>query len=459
MKLDISPRYKRATADMPGDNVVRDAILEESSAFAFKTVLEGKGGPFGAQLWAVNKQTGEMVLFGSLDQMQDSNAVVSKGIASAHAEAENLSEKNRKRATLFFAENQTENMDWELLQISSGESCPSCRSKQILFAQELKSNGLIANQGFNVLFKGTYEQTHQVAKFNDQPLDMAFRVIDQLGLLDKPEGLFGLQKAIQDNVLLNHMATMKEPQLIYNAVDMVKSTDISSEVVSLFEKAGDGPFAVILTKEGKILSYAADEREYPGQFEKSAIISALHQASQSRRAAGAFASWDLEGATLITNIRDIGPSAYAETLWSSLSGVQVIEEFTSDDIDMAAREIENISNREAFQLVAAEYNIPGAAINVRFNDRFKNQMPEETLKFDGYTNPEFVLWDAQMKREQLLQRQVERLEQFQNRGFLGFSLFDGQKFHDVSFKDFIQSSDQSTNYDARAEQVPEAHAE
>ena len=82
--LPLKPRFTQALTSLPENNDTWKILLDQSDNFAFKTAIDQKGGPFGAQLWLYNPEKKQLVLVGE----EDSNAVVSKGIASAHAEAE-----------------------------------------------------------------------------------------------------------------------------------------------------------------------------------------------------------------------------------------------------------------------------------------------------------------------------------------------------------------------------------
>src|SRR5438132_1406714 len=128
----LTPRFKTAAAGLPGDPKLWDAALDESDRFAFEMAnTDDDHGPFGAQLWLVNEATSDYRLV----KGQNSNAVVIKGDAGAHAEAENLSPERREDTREFLQEHRNEG--WQIVQVSSGESCPSCRSKQTQFFNEL----------------------------------------------------------------------------------------------------------------------------------------------------------------------------------------------------------------------------------------------------------------------------------------------------------------------------------
>lgn len=448
MTLSFVPRFRTANAVIPGNPVFWQAVLEESDRFAFETAQAEKGGPFGAQLWAFNKRTSEYVLIADPENMQDSNAVTSKGIASAHAEAENLSPENRERGKAFLQQHKTDDFDWDIVQISSGESCPSCRAKQVIFAQELKADGLIAQNGFHVLFKATYEQTAEIAGFNDKPFDLTFRAIAQLGMIGKQDWLFSVEKNLRSNPDTGIL--IERGQLVFNPVSLAPPQELEDGDLLLMKRFNRYPVARVLSKEGEVLG--SETQQQPGQ---NAIIGALQNAALVQRSKGVFESWDLNGAVLQTNIRDIGPAAYAETLWYNLSGIEVIENLNTPEIDAQATEITGMSNAKAWELVAAEYNVSGAPINVAFATELSNQTAARSLSVDGASSVAHLFWNAAMAKEALLRRQVGRLKKLGESGIEKFYIFDGGKIFEAPLHQLVQANDRSSDYDGkRAEPSP-----
>jgi hypothetical protein len=432
----LNPRYEDAKAQTPGNPDFWAAMLDQSDNFAFQTARDGKGGPFGAQLWLYNPSTDKYLLVGTPEQPEDSNAVVSKGMASAHAEAENLSPENRRKVFDFLQQNRGQG--WHVVQASSGESCQSCRSKQVLFAEELKAKKLIDQDGFHVVFKATYDQTKRDANFNDAPYDMAFRAIAHLGLLDKPAGLFGLDAAIKEDAVLQGL--VRTGDLIYNPVTRVDKNAVSPNVQRIFETAGHHPVAIVVSKEGDPLSYGIDLRDPDWADginlpEKTAIVSALRDAAQQLRKQGIFESWNLNGARVITNITDIGPQAYGETLWCNLSGIEVVPEYGGEIVDMLAQEVPGVSNRETFKKAAQDYNVEGASIGVEFRGD-----PESASIAHQY-------WAVHTRREALLNQQAERVAGLHRiqAGFLGATT-------PLRLTDIVESSLQRTHYDGKQAQ-------
>ncbi len=150
--------------------------LEATDAFATENVRKGYGGPFGAALHIIDLDTGKAIQIGSLA----ANAVLKTGIASQHAEAEVLSPDNqralREQLTTLRSQNRT---NLAVICTSSGQSCPACQAKQEIVARDLAIDGLLEKGRFVVTYGATFEDTAQIAGFNDAPyvLDNLLRLL------------------------------------------------------------------------------------------------------------------------------------------------------------------------------------------------------------------------------------------------------------------------------------------
>ena len=451
MSILLTPRFKTALSDgMPGNPVFWEMMTNQSDMFAFHTANitredpYGKGGPFGAQLWLVNRQANDYILIGTAEEPEDSNAVVSKGQASAHAEAENLSPEKREQVRDFLKENK--NQGWEIVQVSSAESCPSCRSKQVTFANELIDAGLIKAGQFHVVFKATYAQTKKDANFGDEPYDQTFRAIKELGVLETREGLFGLEKTLKADAQAS--AQIDSGELIYTPVNAVQDGDVPGPVFDFMRIAGEQPIAVIVHPDGRILSQAWDNRDAANDGinlpEKTAIVSAIEKASITlRESADKFESWDLEGATVYTNISEIGPMAYAGLLWSNLAGVKVVESMATDLVNEIAREVPEMDNRTLFKQVAADYDSSTSPLSVVFNGD-----PNEA-------SAAHLLWKARMQAEKIKNAQDGRLQALaaSPAGLPRIRTIDGQT---ITLGRLVETSDFSSDYDGAKAAQPKA---
>jgi hypothetical protein len=446
---DLPPRYLKADAKLPGDELFWRTLVEQSDIFAYSTAKKGadgfpKGGPFGAQLWLWHEEQGP-VLVGTADHPEASNAVVSKGLASAHAEAENLSPENRDKVIEFLANEKAKGRDgWKVVQVSSGESCPACRSKQVLFALELEKRGLIRRGDFHVAFKATYEQTQQVAGFNDEPYDNTFRVMD--GLLqnksmhhmsdfDKAVG-----KAVERDRHLNYMyhsGKIVHVPVLWGQVNE-KAPRKLAQIFKTETNFGGGfvsPSAAIISRDGqRILGVGRENRVGEGNgkksyaFESGAVVRAIHAASAELRQEGQFNSWDLNGAILLTNIFDLGPLAFSEALWSNLSAIVLLQNL-ADSNPGAVREFIGVTNSTLFNMVAADYNSDDSPVRVTHLG----------AKLDSTAHQ---LWQAQQSQEEILSEQALRLQELNG---VRFRYIDGGE---AALSEFVQHSDvPSTHYD------------
>lgn len=423
----MAPRHRGATAALPGDPAFWQLALDECDNFAFKTARDSQGGPFGAQLWLFHPDRDECVLVGTGDHRQDANAVLKRGNASAHAEAESLRPENRARV-IAFLEKRAE-PGWRVVQLSSGESCPSCRAKQTLFALELVARGLIAPGDFHVAFKTTYQQTAAIAGFSDAPMDRTLGAILEMGLLQS------------GGVLTFEEAVAHEPGLIacMSAAEMLPLVTGSGSLAwreaakPVLEQAGNRPCAVILDRNAQaVLSWAVDARSAQDRInlpEKTAILGALYNAAAEQKRQGDPEPWKLKGARLVTNFKHIGPTAFAECLWFDIGEVYADSRLIGADIEVAAAEYPGLDNKALFAMVAGPYNTGGAPIAT-------------THLGDGQTpSIAHLYWQAHRAREALLREQAQRREAL---GAVRTSYIDGKP---LSLTDLAECQTTSTHYD------------
>lgn len=445
----LVPSFQMANANLPGNSLLWEALLNQSDIFAFETAqyrntdfgFIPKGGPFGAQLWLYHPQ-GDLVLVGTEQRPEDSNAVVTKGLASAHAEAENLSMSNRVQVAEFLSRNKN---GWKVVQISSGESCPACRSKQVIFANDLIAAGLIEKGDFHVAFKATYDQTRDIAGFNDAPYDNTFRSLDHLkrgGQISNFSDL-GAAMSVDAQVSQLHRAGQLVHVPVYEGVLNEKAAASLDANFGIF---GNKPAAAIVSPDGQeILSLESvntslDERAV---FENNAIVGAIQSASRYMRAEkGKFmGAWDLERSVLVTNIAaaDLGPLSIAEALWSNLSGVVSLVDRPA--LSELTRESSEYSNAQLFDMVAAPYNDEVSPIQVTYLGAGQESVAQH-------------LWGVQQARlEPVLSAQAERLRVLDG---VDFSYIDGKK--NVPLSELVQHNPGGdAHYDgAQAGQVEEA---
>lgn len=425
------PRYKTAKSEPPGSRIFWEVMLDQSDVFAYNTANAGKGGPFGAQLWLVNLALDHYIIVGGEENREDSNAVISKGMASAHAEAENLCLEKRQQVIEFLESHRNEN--WKVVQVSSGESCPCCRSKQILFSHELIELNLIKNGDFHVIFKGNYIQAKNIAGFSDAPYDQAFRAISSLGILDKEVGLVSLEKEIFNNPVTSAQVTSGE--LIYIPVNQKLSHNIAESIKNIFLEK-DEPLAIVLDLNGNIISLSYDERDVDNYStsgpEKTAIIAALHKAAiEFRNTKGKYDAWNLRRSVVYTNIADIGPISYSECLWYNISEIIIISDMTNSIVERLAQEMSNTRNRTFFKQVAADYDSDILSLKVSYLGGLE----------EG--NVAYSLWKAKMAMEKIKNKQASRIKD------LAKHHVESLEGNGIELSSLVENSNYNSHYDGK----------
>lgn len=306
-------------------------FLKKTDEFAEANVKRGDGGPFGASLHVFSENIHQKWLnVGPLA----ANAVLKKGMASAHAENEVMSPENVNELKATLTKCGSGAM---VVLASSGESCPACHAKEEILARTLKAEGLIEDsQQFLVIHGATYEQTRTVAGFNDEPY-----------LLD-------MQKP--------------EDQRLVKAAEAAVA-DVPEAVANIFA-AAETPVAVVV-KDGKVLGFGFADRE--NDLMATAEVSALRDACTRRKDAGQDQPWNLEGATLYTSTKDAGPLAYAECLWANVTSFVTVNH--PRQAEFATQEAPGIDNKALFAVVANRpYNGYKSAIHVAdFSQGFENR--------------------------------------------------------------------------------------
>lgn len=305
--------------------------LKRLDHFAADSVRAGTGGPFGAELFVFDATAGELI---SLSGPQG-NAVLSKGIGSAHAEAETLTADSERRALDLLT--QRPDNDLRLVQVSSAESCPACRAKQIAFLHRLRDQGWPKDQRLEVVFSVTYEESALVGGFNDKPYheDMVERDRSQL-------------------------ITLRE--LIFN--------DLPLAIRRAVETAGldgsDQPFAAVSLpdpdhpKRQRIIVRGSGD---PAAGHFTVEVKAMHDGASLRRAVGAATPWNLaeQGkALLVTTARAVGPLMTTDGHWSGISEIWLVQ-----DRPPTQAESPLVDNAELMRRARLPYNHPDADLRVR----------------------------------------------------------------------------------------------
>ncbi len=313
----------------PPQELLRN-LLDRTDRFAVETVKAGQGGPFGASIHIYEPALGKTLEIGGLA----ANAVLSKGMASAHAENEVISPENVAeliKQLQFFNPNTV-----QVILSSSGQSCPACTAKEEILARYLIAKNLILPGNFFVTYGATYRDTKEIAEFDDEPykLDMG-------------------RPAHSRKIRLNSMKLASTP----------------ADIQKIF-KGASAPVTIIYRK-GQILSIGHDLRRVSGDMMATAEVSAIRAASLAAKDNGKDEPWNLLKATLFTPAVDIGPMAYAEGQWSNLKEIVSVTGLSLNQQKL--NEASKISNTALFNIVASPDDKASDVITIIKIEPFKNR--------------------------------------------------------------------------------------
>ena len=341
-----------ATDRVAYDNVTHDnngySILDHEGRF-----VPGKhprGGPFGAAL-AIATPSGGLEIIGEMR----GNNVVGSGIASTHAEHEAMRPDNVEKLINRLVIHQQNGEDPTVWMISSGQSCTTCHTKQEILARDLVTKGLIKAGQFKTLFGATYDETFDIAQFNDAPY--ADAMVFEARFPGHTHGL--IQHRIQP--LAEVPETVREQLNLNNAA------------------------LAMIVRDGQIYATGTDTRQ-PYDLFATPEANAVRAACQRFRREGQFASWEIDG-TLYTTTYEVGPLLFAEAGWTGIRQVvTVVMPQGQREKQFQNFEAFGLSNRRFLEVVAGGYLQPEAAIKVFRDMDFVNRaQPKwaEMLKTNG----------------------------------------------------------------------------
>jgi tRNA(Arg) A34 adenosine deaminase TadA len=322
---------------------------------AAANVAAGLGGPFSASVLILTRgRKGAYRVSHTLPPT--SNAVLSTGRASAHAEAQAMSPlalrsietKLRKILTT------REQADPRLVFLSSAQPCMACLSKIEIFARHLASFGLLEPRHFTLVYGAPFAETEKIAGFNDYPYALDF-------------------------VRAGDDERNTRPLLV--PIERVAFRALP-ETLRLALSIGGGARALVVGKSGRILAFGEDERARSGLFATAECV-ALANASRVQRDLGMEAPWDLRGATLYTLTQDVGPLAYAEAQWYGVGRIVCVPPGARGLLLAQTHESRDCRNAFLFSALADGFNNPKSALAV-FRDETHENVAQEAwfLKTD-----------------------------------------------------------------------------
>lgn len=342
----LTVSFEHAGYHIPdGFKTILQDYLQQTDDHALESVRRNIGGPFGARFVIVTKDglvhpVGQNV----------GNAVVSSGIASRHAESENWTQN---WDALVEKLEDLKGQEKTLIELSSGESCINCHTKQELGFEKLRKMGLLSdNDGSEVVFGASYRQTADVAGFNDLVYLIALQKIK------------GFELDAGDHNPL-HEADIDEGKKLSEMYSHTKQSieKIPEDVAKIFQES-DKP-VVVVVREGKVFSIGHDERE--DHFTRTPEVVALQNACINYRqqlrnefelarkeVPEVLESWDLGGdkkdVKVYTSTAEIGPAMLSEGYWSNALSFVTVEH--DQQKEWATRESLQVSNDELLTTVA-----------------------------------------------------------------------------------------------------------
>ncbi len=241
-------------------------------------------GPFGSAIMFYNTATQEHFL---LNDRHDSNRVNRDG-PQAHAEAVSLYPENFAQATAKLEELKKDT-NWVVVFLTTGESCPSCFTKQRIAVNDWMRKGLIDKGRVLNFFGADYDMTQAVAGFSDknQLLDMQ----------NNPNG---------------------SPQGVVNFINR-GFLELEPDVQTIF-RSMTVPAAVLYDRNSRqVYAVACDTREQTRDPMATAEMNVIKQASDRKRKEGAGEPWNLSGMTLVSST-DLASAPLARTamFWASI---------------------------------------------------------------------------------------------------------------------------------------------
>lgn len=294
-------------------------LLRATDEFAVKTVRANQGGPFGSSIGVYNKRTGNYQDISGLT----ANAVLKKGIGSAHAESESLSpETIRKLETYLRAHPDKDNY---VVHSSSGESCVACTAKQEITAQYLVSKGLLVKGNYIVTFGASYEDTLSVAEFDDLPYQV------------------DMEKGYGKGSIPVDVVRASPPLDIGEAMN--DAARQGTRMAAVYVKPPQGEEFL---RQPLFTGY---ENRALSPLETAEAV-ALRKACTYQKEKGDATPWDLKSGTLYMMVppSQIGALAMAESLWANIGRIVPI---WSDQWDhLPVHEAAITPNRETYAAVA-----------------------------------------------------------------------------------------------------------
>ncbi len=277
-------------------------------------------GPFGAATYVYHTGTGQARLIGDMD----SNRVNRDG-PSAHAEGVNLYPDRFAALKQFLRDNKNDPA-WVVLFVTTGESCPTCFTKQTIAIDHLRTEGLINEGRVLNVYGASYAYTKAVAGFSDE---------DQL--LD-------MQNYPNGGGVANFSSSGME--------------NLPEDARKILMEPGINNVAFIV-ENGEVLQWSLDLRGDTSDIFATPEVSVIQKLCKKRIVKGLSEPWKLNNATMFSTT-DISraPLARAVGYWASIPRFIRV---TGEGMEgRQTREAPVLTNDELFKAVVTRpYNTIG----------------------------------------------------------------------------------------------------
>ncbi|MEM9469682.1 MAG: hypothetical protein AAF988_05925 [Pseudomonadota bacterium] len=317
-------------------------------------------GPFGSATMLYNVATEEHFI---VDDRHDSNRVNRDG-PHAHAEAVSLYPEYFS-VTTEALEKLSDNANWVLVFLSTGQSCPSCFTKQHVAVNAWRNAGLIQPGQVLNFYGADYDMTKSVAGFSDK---------DQLeDMVNNPMG--GPLSHAQANFVGSSIL------------------DINPQAQQVFRES-DKPAAVIM-RDGVIIGKGYDTRAESGDLMATAEMNAVKAAVEWQKIMTVKNPEHVIGSEMISATPLFeAPLARTAMFWAKIGvGIYLRNDYmdASHHQTLQTVEAEGVTNAELYK--AGTYQTQGRS------DTLIHALQAERSGVDGFQNIAQKAWNPRLARD------------------------------------------------------------
>ncbi len=297
-------------------------FLDLCDAAALANVQNRNGGPFAAAVYLQDFGDGTWQNIAG----PCGNAVLKTALPTAHAEDQAIAPAHQEK--LRDALRGTGSERANLYLVCNAEPCPACHAKLEILARNLLQDGLLLPGRFTVVYGASYEETRDVAGFDDGAYQRDF-------LTPPGTGMIRCREMALADIPENVRAALRNARAAVQAGDRIA--------------AGDGP---------------------------GAEVAAIQNLCRMQQAAADPTPWDLRGASLYTTAQTIGPLAYAEAQWANVTHwIRITDAPLTHEMPEDAP---GIGNAALFRVIGTRpYTHPDSALRFLHLTPFANRAQQE----------------------------------------------------------------------------------